>query len=687
VKDAMTMSDAEAVRINLSACLRETTQVWYIEDLSDLEKKALRTLEDDADHWCNALLKKFKKFVASALNYLTIERYILNDVRANRNISSFVFQIMRHAKVVNIADLHDQFIWVYNAIVSKLIKDINLLDENISIMTFLKNLKTKKNIWHRIYTRKSTSSRIESEFQTNFSNSSFFTHEQSTYSSRQYLQRQFQQFENDSDSRNYQKFLSQSDNVYQKNKTLLRNQKNISEYNQQVRSSNFTLDQTQSSSFETQSVRNQTIFAWRQNVSQKNIADQTQAQSSAINADVTSDTNRTSLKRYNNEEKEQYQDQEKHDQFRKFYDNREQPMKIYVREENQKNQQTENQFESFEEIDLEEKNDENHQNDQFMYNLNINSSKICKKCDIKRKIFSSNNAFHKHIRVCSDDEAKLIKTLIIHSKIDDEKISIIKSRVKKITHKDYEFRSYQYAIAWIILSLSQSAIEDVANTDCVMSLVDAKYLLATILKTKVMKMSISINVKEIENILHKCDICLMLDLYLDDVSNESKVREHIHKEFHVIDDLKCKLLMKLNIITSEEMIINLIDKSLLISTCENLVILIRINLKSNSRIRRIVHNKISVVISSNSIVSILIYLREKKLSSNKDFLFKSNNNILTKFLDDLDEFYTHVCDCNLAFVHVENVLVKSVMISSKTRLELLTEYEKEECFQIKFELH
>jgi hypothetical protein len=27
VKDAMTMSDAEAVRINLSACLRETTQV------------------------------------------------------------------------------------------------------------------------------------------------------------------------------------------------------------------------------------------------------------------------------------------------------------------------------------------------------------------------------------------------------------------------------------------------------------------------------------------------------------------------------------------------------------------------------------------------------------------------------------------------------------------------------------
>jgi hypothetical protein len=192
MKDAMIMSDAKIVRINLSACLRETTQVWYIEDLSDLEKKALRTFEDDADYWCNALLKKFKKFVAFALNYLIIERYTLNDVRANRNISSFVFQIMRHAKAANIANFHDQSTWAYNVIAPELIKDIDFSDENISIMTFLKNLKTKKNIWYRIYIRKSTSSRIESEFQTNFSNSSFFTHEQSTYSSKQYSQRQFQ---------------------------------------------------------------------------------------------------------------------------------------------------------------------------------------------------------------------------------------------------------------------------------------------------------------------------------------------------------------------------------------------------------------------------------------------------------------------------------------------------------------
>jgi L-cysteine desulfidase len=50
VKDAVIMFEAEVVRTNLSACLRGSVQVWYIEGLSDLEKKALRTLEDDVDH-------------------------------------------------------------------------------------------------------------------------------------------------------------------------------------------------------------------------------------------------------------------------------------------------------------------------------------------------------------------------------------------------------------------------------------------------------------------------------------------------------------------------------------------------------------------------------------------------------------------------------------------------------------
>jgi hypothetical protein len=145
--------------------------------------------------------------------------------------------------------------------------------------------------------------------------------------------------------------------------------------------------------------------------------------------------------------------------------------------------------------------------------------------------------------------------------------------------------------------------------------------------------------------------------------------------------------MSLNVMIPKEMMINLTDKSLIIPTCENLMIPIRVNPKPNSRIRRIVHNKESVKVPPNSIISIPTYLRGKKLPPNRDFLFESNNDTLTKSLNDLGDFYTHVCDCNLAFVHVRNARTDPMIISSRTRLGILTEYDEEGCFQVKPELH
>jgi hypothetical protein len=95
-------------------------------------------------------------------------------------------------------------------------------------------------------------------------------------------------------------------------------------------------------------------------------------------------------------------------------------MKIYVKEkQNQSHIHEENQDDFlnqekiFEDIDFTKKNDEKNNDDQFMYNLNINSSNICKKCDIKRKKFKFNNSFHVHIRECIDDEKFSVRMMIL----------------------------------------------------------------------------------------------------------------------------------------------------------------------------------------------------------------------------------------------------------------------------------
>jgi hypothetical protein len=197
----------------------------------------------------------------------------------------------------------------------------------------------------------------------------------------------------------------------------------------------------------------------------------------------------------------------------------------------------------------------------------------------------------------------------------------------------------------------------------------------------------SINVRDINEVFHECISYVILDLYLDDIFEKKKKRNHLRREFHVVDDLRCKILIDMNILSSEQMRIDLISKSLFISTCRNLEILIRIALKSNARIKRVVHSKDITIISLNFIVSVSIYLKDKKLFSDRDFLFEFDHEALENILDDMRELYTHVCDCNLTFVHVRNELSTAMKISSRTRLRILIEYEKKDCFQIDVNYH
>jgi hypothetical protein len=142
----------------------------------------------------------------------------------------------------------------------------------------------------------------------------------------------------------------------------------------------------------------------------------------------------------------------------------------------------------------------------------------------------------------------------------------------------------------MMIFLLRSIIKDVIDTRCVMSLIDTRYLLISMSNIITIKMSL-INVKDINEIFHECISYVILDLYLDDIFEKKKKRDHFRREFHVVDDLRCKILIDMNILSSEQMRIDLISKSLFISTCRNLEILIRIALKSNARIKRVIHNK------------------------------------------------------------------------------------------------
>ena len=220
-------------------------------------------------------------------------------------------------------------------------------------------------------------------------------------------------------------------------------------------------------------------------------------------------------------------------------------------------------------------------------------------------------------------------------------------------------------------------IETVTNIECFMNLIDESYLLNNLFKINVSKMPTSMNVRDIGNAHHECNIYSILNVYLNETIKKTKfVRKQLTKEFHIVKDLKCKILIEMNILKTKQINIDMINKIMMIFTCKNLIVDIRIALKFNARIKRIIHFKNQ----NHNFVQIDhqgIHISEKKkLSENRDYLFESNASELTVALGKTDDFYIHVCDCNIFVIQIKNDQPISIIFNRRVRLRTLTEYKK-----------
>ena len=230
-------------------------------------------------------------------------------------------------------------------------------------------------------------------------------------------------------------------------------------------------------------------------------------------------------------------------------------------------------------------------------------------------------------------------------------------------------------------------IEIVTNIECTMFFINENYFRKILFDENVIKMIVSINVKNIKNVHKKCDIYVFFALYLNDESKNVFVREYFRREVHVIKNLKCKFFFEMNILKAKQIIINLINKIIIIFTCKDLIMFIKIALKSNAQIRRVIHFKNQIVIFFKSMTQILIYMKNKSLSNDKNYFFKSNQQQLTIFLRQLNDLYIHVCHDNVTEVYVRNDKNMTIKISRQIRLKTLIKYETKECHQIDDEYH
>ena len=130
------MKGSLAVKINLNTILRDTILLWYITKLFDLEKFNLR-IDNNIEEWCKILLRRFKEFIEITFAHFIAKKYIFADARNRRESFEYIQAIIYYVKFINIDNVENQLIFIYQNIVAELRVFVDSFSVTILISSFI----------------------------------------------------------------------------------------------------------------------------------------------------------------------------------------------------------------------------------------------------------------------------------------------------------------------------------------------------------------------------------------------------------------------------------------------------------------------------------------------------------------------------------------------------------------------
>jgi len=131
---------------------------------------------------------------------------------------------------------------------------------------------------------------------------------------------------------------------------------------------------------------------------------------------------------------------------------------------------------------------------------------------------------------------------------------------------------------------------------------------------------LSITIRNLNNIKHCIDKYAIVLIFFLEIKNDKQVFAKITCKMHLINNFKTNMLIENNVIDFEKIVINIVSKFVYIKSC-----IVIVNLKVKT-ICTIVYKRVYVkkVVNVSSKLEITISMHYTFISSNRDFLFKSN---------------------------------------------------------------
>lgn len=245
--------------------------------------------------------------------------------------------------------------------------------------------------------------------------------------------------------------------------------------------------------------------------------------------------------------------------------------------------------------------------------------------------------------------------------------NIVESDVTENRIGGYGFRGSQYVTALIKLQKNGVAQSVCIDTGCTMSIIDRDFLLQQAPEVIIRHMASPITVRGVGHGIHACKEYIRLDIYL-----QGSLNALIHRDVYVVDGMKAKMLIGMDIIGSEKIILDIPQRSAIIGSCKNARIPINVILRSTQQITQSIKSSNNITIPPHTYM--MIPIQQHELPNNRDLLFEPLS------ASDGLAIYAHIVDCHMAVVQARNDSGSPITLRQDTLLGTVVEYEVDGCY-------
>ena len=314
-------------------------------------------------------------------------------------------------------------------------------------------------------------------------------------------------------------------------------------------------------------------------------------------------------------------------------------------------------------------------------------------CRVCRETFTSRNKLHNHLKLspCLSKEATAPARSMPKPKDDSEPRSsprhdgkVVKSAADGAKGDGFGFRGWHYATVEARLCTPSGLDYAIClDTGCTMSLIDRTFLTEAAPDIPTRRMASPISVRGLGTTNHNTNEYVLLRIYIPGLDGRLAL---IERELHVVDDLRAKVLIGIDVLGPEGIILDMGRRIATIYSCDAIQAALTIIPRTNQRLRRAIISQQATVIPPRTIAKIPIR-RPENLPQDRDLLFQPSYNSTTKKLQKTGAIYAHIVDCNMTHIQIQNYSNNSINIPMNTRLGTLMEYDADGCYQVDPEAH